>query len=256
MPRPTKGYRNLAVLWTKADDMDRSDGYHAYERYNRLMKTIAAHYSVPTERVVAAFVALSPNSDYHGNLRSLVSMLEAGRQGLSYESAIVSTYNACRARAALYLTGTPFLDHAKGLKTRAFYQNILVPYEAGPVTVDGHMYHAWAGTSGGMRDAKVTRKIYAQISHDMCRLASEMHLLPHQVQAILWFARKRLLDVVYDRQMSLLDRDSGYQKTAFKLNEIKPYGVENEHQDGPVGAGETASPRKHKRSQLDLPFPS
>lgn len=251
-----QGLKNLKSLWLKADDMDFSDGYHAYERYNRLMKTIATHYSVPTERVVAAFVALSPNSDYHGNLRSLVSMLEAGRQGLSYESAIVSTYNACRARAALYLNGTPFLDHAKGLKTRAFYQNILEPDKSGAVTVDGHMYHAWAGTSGGMRDAKVTRAIYAQISHDMRRVAAEVALLPHQVQAVLWFTRKRILGVIYDSQLSLFDGAVGYQKTTFKLEEIKPYGVTDDQDIGtePVGTGKTTASRKRKRSQLDLPL--
>lgn len=251
--------KNLKSLWLEADEMDKSDGMQAYLRYHEVMKTIAAHYSVPLKAVIAAFVALSPNSDYHGNLRSLVSMLEARRQGFSYEDAIVSTYNACRARAALYLTGTDFLDHAKGLKTRAFYQNILEPTKRGPVTVDGHMYHAWAGTTGGMRDAKVTRRVYAQISHEISRLAAESDVYPHQAQAILWFARKRILSVLYDSQMALFDRDVGYQKTVFKLEEIRPYGVEDDYPNpgtDTVGTRESATPRSRKRPQLDLPFPS
>jgi len=252
-------YSNLKRLYSQADEMDISDGLQAYQRYHDLMKTIAAHFNMPLKRTTAAFVALSPNSDYLGNLRSLVSMLEAGRQGLPYDSAIVSTYNACRARANLYLTGTPFLDHAKGLKTRAFYQNILEPKTAGPVTVDGHMYHAWAGTTGGMRDAKVTRRVYAQISHEISRLAAENDVYPHQAQAILWFARKRILSVLYDSQMALFDRDVGYQKTAFKLEEIRPYGVEDDYPNlgtDTVGTRESATPRSRKRPQLDLPFSS
>lgn len=221
---------NLVELIDRADEMDVDDGMKAYQRYNDLMIKIAAEYSVPPERTIAAFVALSPNSDYLGNLRSLITMLEAGRQGLSYECATVSTYNACRARAALYLSGTPFLDHAKGLKTRAFYQNILEPEWSGPVTVDGHMYHAWAGTKGGMKDANVTTSIYRQIAKDIRLVATYLGIRPHEAQAILWFARKREQDSIYDPQYRLLTQEQGFQRTAYELHEIIPYSINDPNQ--------------------------
>jgi hypothetical protein len=249
--------KNLRDLWAQADEMDISDGIHAYQRYHEVMKTIAAHFSTPLNMTTAAFVALSPNSDYLGNLRSLISMLEAKRQGFDYEDAIVSTYNACRARAALYLKSTPFLDHAKGLKTRAFYQNILEPTKPGPVTVDGYMYHAWAGTTGGMRDANITKKIYGQISEDISKLARQHGYLPHETQAILWFARKRINGVVYSGQLDLFGADLGFQKTTFSVEEIKPYGVNHADADtgtDTLGAREGATPCGSQRSQLDLPL--
>lgn len=219
------GLQNLIELYAQADPYDISDGLKAYRRYRMVMNQIASYYQRPLSAVVGAFVALSPNSDYHGNLRSLVSMLDAGRQGLPYERAIVSTYNACRDRAALYLTGTKFLDHAKGPKTRAFYENILFPRRRGPVTVDGHMYHAWAGTAGGMRDAKVTKRIYGEISADISKLADRLGQLPHETQAILWFTRKRIQDIIYDPQHDLFDRSVGNQKTIFRVEEIRGYGT-------------------------------
>ena len=219
--------KNLLKLWNQADEMDISDGKQAYQRYHAVLLDIALYYGTPLPRVVAAFAALSPNNDYVGNLRSLVSMLDAKRRGYEYEDAIVSTYKAARARANLYLTGTPFLDHAKGLKTRAFYQNLLYPEMSGPVTVDGHMYHAWMGTTGGMKDANVTSKLYAEISNATCRLANQHGVLPHEAQAILWYTRKRMLTIRYSSQLALFEQHTGYQKARFSIAEIKPYGVED-----------------------------
>jgi len=250
--------KNLEILFSQADEMDISDGKQAYKRYHRVLLGIAVYYGQPMSRVVAAFAALSPNNDYVGNLRSLVSMLDAKRRGYEYKDAIVSTYKAARARANLYLTGTPFLDHAKGLKTRAFYQNLLHPEMDGPVTVDGHMYHAWMGTTGGMKDANVTAKLYAEISDATRRLAAEHGYLAHEAQAILWYTRKRLLGIVYDPQLALFAQHGGYQQAHFAPQEIRPYGVENETQDfriDPLGTCEGSASRSSQRSQLDLPFP-
>ena len=219
-------YENLARLFDRADEMDILDGSYAYSRYHDVMRQIAGYYDHTLDRVVGAFVALSPNSDYFGNLRSLISMLYAKKLGHEYDAGVVSTYKHCRERARLYLEGTPFLEHAKGPKTRAFYENILSPNTAGPVTVDGHMYWAWMGDHGTMKEAKVTNRIYKEISFDIRKLSLEVGLRPHEVQAILWFARKREQGVKYSPQLDLFDVDVGFQKTSFKIEELRPYGIE------------------------------
>lgn len=217
---------NLKRLFEQADPMDRHDGMLAYQRYHDMMKELSDYYSVPIERVTAAFVALSPNSDYLGNLRSLVTMLWAQTQGRDPREAVVSTYKHCRERAALYLAGIDFLSDAKGPKTRAFYRNILSPQLAGPVTIDGHMYWAWLGENGTMKEAKVSGRIYYEISYDIRSLAWDYEIRPHEVQAILWYARKRILSIKYSPQLSLFEEDVGYQQATFSLDRLKPYGLE------------------------------
>lgn len=219
---------HLQSLLDQADDYDRDDGRQAYIRYHDMMIDIASHYDCPVDRVVAAFVALSPTNDYHNNLRGLVTMLKARADGIDPCTVNVGTYKHCRDRAALYLDGVPFLSHAKGQKTRNFYTNILDPTNMDAVTIDGHMYWAWAGGSGTMREAKVTPGAYEGIAHDVRALAHCHRMIPHQMQATLWFTRKRVNRVVYSPQLSLLDIGTGAQKTLFRVADIQPIAQEND----------------------------
>ena len=217
---------NLLRLIMQAEEMDIDDGMKAYSRYHDMMVELSSHYNVPLPSVTGAFVALSPNSDYYGNLRSVVSMLEAFKAGVDPNRAIVSTYKHCRERAALYLSGKDFLAHTKGPKTRAFYQNILDPDKAGPVTVDGHMYWAWVAGVGTMSEALITPAVYEMIAQDIRTIANYFGVRPHEIQAILWHARKRILSIKYDPQFLLFDRDVGYQQATYRIDQLKPYGLE------------------------------
>lgn len=71
----------LSALLAQADSTDRKDGARAYAAYRTVLQRFADHYGAPLDRTVAAFAALSPNNDYHGNLRSLSSVLRAHRDG-------------------------------------------------------------------------------------------------------------------------------------------------------------------------------
>lgn len=222
---------NLEKLLELADVHDREDGMRAYLRYHDLMRDIATHYGEDFRGVVGAFAALSPNNDYVGNLRSLVTLLVAKAKGQgsimreldAMRSVNVSTYRHCRNRAILYLTGTGFLDHAKGLKIRSFYRNIVDPTEWGPVTIDGHMAAAFRDSDGTVKDAKVNRSQYLEIATAIRFLAAQNELIPHQMQATLWYTRKRVKNVKYDPQLDLLSIGDGAQKTMFKVGDIRPF---------------------------------
>src|SRR4051812_1436254 len=97
---------NLAAAWEQSDAIDREEGALAYRRYNALMRSIADKHNRQLDRVVAAFVALSPNNDYKSNLRSLVSLLEGLNNGLPIRRITVSSYGHCKRRAASYLDGS------------------------------------------------------------------------------------------------------------------------------------------------------
>jgi hypothetical protein len=208
----------------KADTCDWVEGSGAYFAYHETMTHFAEYYKAPLRGTIAAFVALSPNNDYMGNLRSLATVLLARQQGVPLQDVTVSTYNACRNRAWEYLSGErDFLRFTKGPKTRAFYLNILEPWLAGPITIDGHMKSLWFGKRLTMKEAvREVKARYDDIAHDFRVVAKNNHLMPHQLQAILWFTWKRIHNVLAVQQFDLF-RGGDQWGVARDPIAVKPY---------------------------------
>lgn len=205
-----------------ADDV--VEGKQAYARYHHVMCTLSRKYSVPLDRTVAVFVSLSPNSDYIGNLRSTVSVLAGVHHGVSVQQVQVSTYRHCLHRAWAYAHGqASFLDRTKGPKVRAFYHNVLDPLDNRHVTIDGHMTAIWRGRDLTMRQALVySRKEYEEISSAVKRLAFENYLVPCEMQAILWHARKRIRQIKYTAQQNLWPHDEPEMLTPYPARRLGP----------------------------------
>lgn len=215
--------QNLTRLFERASADDIRDGRGAYQTYHRVIDEFARHYGTTFERALSAFVALSPNSDYQGNLRSLASVLMAARDGIPCQRVTVSTYKHCRDRAYSYVTGRRlFLVDAKGLKVRSFFLNILDPDDPRPVTVDGHICCAWRGVDAPMKQATVRPSEYERIASGIRRFAKAKGMLPNQMQATLWMARKRLLRIRYEGQLDLF-RDAIFVRP----EDAKPYQLES-----------------------------
>lgn len=217
---------NLRNMLDRADATDLSEGKLAYARYHELMKAIAAKYDFPLPRVIAAFCSLSPNTDYVSNLRSLISVLE-GLNGNKPRNLIkVSTYNHGRDRAIAYLDGhRDFLEKTKGPKVFNFYHNVLRPEDPAYVTIDGHMVGIWRDVRLTMKGLLIKRREYREIADAVKALAAEESLIPNQLQAILWFTRKRVLRIKYQPQMSLFGNPADLWKTSYDLSELKAYGT-------------------------------
>lgn len=222
-----RGSNNLHRLWRQRDDTDHQEGLVAYIRYRGVMETFARYYGFSVEDTTSAFVALSPNNDYHGNLRSLASVLCGVKHGWHPEAMTVSTYKACRNRAVSYLTGeADFLSTVKGPKIRAFRDNILNPLTSDEVTVDGHMVGAWYGESMTMKEAAALLKSkahYDTIARGIAALARQYEIRPCAAQAILWLTRKRILNVKYDAQLSLFQDRNDIWKTVCRPEDFPPY---------------------------------
>lgn len=225
----SKEIQNLASVFARADAEDRSTGLHIYCKYRDLMCEFSDRYHYPLERVVAAFVSLSPNNDYVGNLRSLLSLCEGIESHYSLERIKVSTYRACLQRAYNYLIGEKeFLQETCGYKIINFYHNVLRPHDNRFVTIDGHVSAIWRGglIPMTMKDAVIrSGSEYDQIACAVKQLAFSEFLLPNQYQAILWLTRKRLLGIKYDPQLSLFadvcrDKEWGQHLT---LADLEPF---------------------------------
>ena len=215
---------NLLRLYNEADNIDMSEGMHAFFKYHEMLQTVARKYNYNFNQTVAAFCALSPNSDYLGNLRSLVSVLDGLNNGLSPASIKVATYNRCKLRAVDYLRGGEFVNKKRGLKILNFYYNITDPLNPAYVTIDGHMVAAFLGDgSMTMKQAMISRTEYRHIANHLKSLAKKLDMIPNQLQATLWFTRKRLFKVKYQPNFDLFsDKDDRWGITV-DVNALKPY---------------------------------
>lgn len=217
-------YDNLMRMFKQADAVDYREGLLAYPRYQELLAKIGQRYGFGLEPTVAAFAALSPNNDYFGNLRSLVSVLDGINKGMRPGEPTISTYGHCGVRAYRYATGeVKFLGMVRGLKIRAFYSNILDPSDKQHVTIDGHMVATYRGNNGTMKANIVRPKDYAIVARSLKRLARNVGLIPNQAQAIIWFTRKRVLKIKYEAQLNIFAQVDNQWGTLIDLDEIKPY---------------------------------
>ena len=215
---------NLHKYFAQADAVDLDEGMVAYERYSMVMRRLADKYSTPVDRVCAAFCSLSPNSDYWGNLRSTVSVLQGIRECRPDTEIVVSTYGHCKTRALAYARGVKsFTTETKGLKILNFYHNILTPHSTRWVTIDGHMVGVLRDHKGTMKELLIKPREYEVYADLIKQFAFKNFMLPQQMQATLWFVRKRLLNVKYDAQHDLFGSSDDMWKTARNVDEIKPY---------------------------------
>ena len=217
-----KGIKNILKILNAADDVDVNEGRIAYFRYREMCVSIQQLFPEYTlEQVVAVLAATSPNNDYVGNLRTTVTILDAHRHGRTYCNA--SSYGACRRRAFSYLDGVSFLGTVKGEKIRAFYHNILNPIDPFNVTIDGHAVNIWRGMREPLKGLKAFK--YKQVAEDYRAVARSVGLLPSQLQAITWFAWKRINKIFYNPpQLHLFeDRSGNFWRTLIHLEEIYKY---------------------------------
>lgn len=216
-------WQNLHKYFAQADTVDLNEGMVAYERYHMVMHRLAEKYQYPLDAVAAVFCSLSPNSDYWGNLRSTVTVLQGLNEGRHESEINVSTYRHCMLRAIAYARGASFTAQTKGPKILNFYHNILTPHSSRWVTIDGHMVGVMRDSKGTMRELLIKPNEYDKYADYIKQFAFQNFMLPNQMQAILWFVRKRLLNVMYDGQHDMFGDAKDMWKTARDVDTIKPY---------------------------------
>jgi hypothetical protein len=230
-PQGVTGHsENLIDAMARATDNDKAMGLKAYPNYHLTLRAFSELYGVGIVPTVEAFAALSPNNDYHGNLRSLASVLFAVATGRGLDTVVVSTYNACAARAFSYATGAvSFLDTVAGRKTTSFRHNLLYPQTSKLVTVDGHMLGVWAGKHLTMKEAVPYMKpgVYDQIERVVQRLARQHKIPVPAVQATLWMQRKRERGVVFSEQVELFSGLSRWDEVC-STGDYPPFGPDVE----------------------------
>lgn len=151
-----------------------------YFRVNEYCKTLSEMNNMPLIKVAGILSALSPNNTFASNIKSLEMFLKTNG------NCKVTTYGNQKIKALAILSApdTITIDEVKkilgGLKTMAFFDNIVRPETSQDVTIDLWMIRHF-GIEGSL-----TPKKYNDASNKIRKLAKSLNLLPHQVQAKLW----------------------------------------------------------------------
>lgn len=232
-----------------ADDIDHREGRLAYRRYRQTMKDLAHEHGASLAITTAVFCALSPNNDYFGNLRSAATVLKGVQQGWAPEEIAVSTYKHCRDRAYLYATGeVDFMETVKGPKIRSFYRNIMAPSDPYWITIDGHMSVCWHGKVRTMKEAIIkTKAEYETIADGAREVALSEGLLANQLQAVLWFTRKRVHKSRYDPQPKLWGGATDLWGTYVHPDQCPPYERIKQEWTSPTRNGSSRLSRPERR---------
>ncbi len=198
---------NLRSVFEKASSVDLDKGMCAYSTYNLLTAAIADKYGFSHSIGAAVFSALSPNNDYHGNLRDVDRMLKGVKEGKHWMDIKVSTYTQNKVKAWEIANGANPLDLIRAPKTRNFYLNVSNPTDFHPVTIDGHMLCAWRGKRTVLDDAKMNPKLYEIVADDFRALAQELRLITNQVQGVVWITWRKIHQVKTSMQTEMWDEE-------------------------------------------------
>lgn len=194
---------NLERILDQANKADWEIASQAWFRYQSICGTIAKNCGYPLPVGCAVFAALSPNSDYLGNIRDCGRVLAAARKGWSIDDFKVSSYGNNKRKAWRIVHGENPLDLIVFPKTRNFFLNILNPNDPHPVTVDGHIINAWNNKRMKLSDAnmRLKRGVYDQIAEDIRQIAVERRIIANIVQGLIWYCWKRLHRIRHSDQM-------------------------------------------------------
>lgn len=220
--------RNIQRALDHAMAIEVREGQRAYFQYNRTLTEIAAATGLSVSTVAGVFSALSPNSDYKGNLRSAKTVCLGYVRGLPIEACTVSTYNHNREKAWRILEGAHFYSVFKGLKVRNFWRNLTEPDHPEAITIDGHMANIYIWEPRRMTDASLSKRMYAKLAREFSKVATSADLLPSQLQAILWLTWKRINNIKssYNPLQGVLFPDDNRCGIYIPYDSIKTYNLD------------------------------
>lgn len=151
-----------------------------YFEVNEYCRTLSDIHNIPLIKVAGMLSALSPNTTFALNIKSLERFI------INKGDCKVSTYNNQKNKALTILNSNNdiTIEEIKtilgGLKTQAFFDNIYRPNISQEVTIDLWMIRHFK------IKGSLTPKRYRDASNKIRKIAKDLNLLPHQVQAGIW----------------------------------------------------------------------
>jgi len=177
----------------------RAEGKAWYREARAFARELSRTYGIPLVQVCGVIAALSPSVAWDVNKRQAEALCRAFSNGGDLADVVVSTYGkqAAKAREIIQLAKTRYdeLDRrglifeilgVRAFKTWAFFDNIY-RLNGQDVTIDQHIIMAADFAELWTQSAKWC---YDLLARSMRKVAEELKLKPHQLQAIIWLTYK------------------------------------------------------------------
>jgi len=172
--------QNILASYLRSDDQCRAEGRSWYHDAHDHAVRLAAIAGVTVERMAAILAVLSPRSSWGTNIRNATAIAEA-----RWDDVRGLRRNVAKALALI--DGAPISAHVTGPKVAAFLHNIAFPDTSNMVTVDSWAAGVAMGrrlSNAEMSALNITQR--ARIVAAYQDVASDLGLLPHEVQAVCW----------------------------------------------------------------------
>ena len=194
---PKLAIRNILATFARATPEELDAGATWYARARAQCELLSSLSFVPLPQVCGVVAALSPSNRWERNLLDAATALRVAGYDHSRGYA---TYAGQVAKAQKLAQVTPLPMGAeeildilgKGLKTRAFFHNILFPSTSQHVTVDGHAANIARGKRLPLAQTRVTPREYAALSAAYIEAAAQAGALPTTMQATTWVVWRRV----------------------------------------------------------------
>lgn len=181
----SKYKRNILAVFNLATPSEVSEGLHWYRQAHKLATTFE---SIAIGAGVIA--AMSPQISWDKNVTVAEELRDHGDATMGLGDA--------KAKAKRILDGEHPSTVLGGKKVRAFYECVANPETTCAVCVDRHAWalHRFGVDEIGRRHEGARRLdkvgVYERVAADYVDAASELRIMPHQLQAITWLAWRRL----------------------------------------------------------------
>jgi hypothetical protein len=185
---------NLQKVYDRASAWDFQEGMHWYANANTIARGMAERHKISTMAACGIIAALSPGSQWDRNVEDAKLFLDEWTNGArGNDLPLVGSYGWRNVNKAARCAGgdNPW-DVLGGNKVRAFYACMVDPTNDKWVCIDRHAKGAAWGYPLPETEAIVTPGQYAKIAKHYIRAAKKTKILPHQFQAVVWVAWRRL----------------------------------------------------------------
>lgn len=175
---------NILAVYDRATPAEIHDGTYWYMGANALAWELDHARPAQAAGVIAA---LSPR--LHWDKNAAYARLAYNLKGYSIDEVMsyVPTLNNSRIKALRMVNGEHVRDVlGNGLKTNAFWHNILHPYDSEAVTVDKHAANIARGEYTKYNSTTISNKQYAEIANAYREAAHIAGIAPLTMQAITW----------------------------------------------------------------------
>jgi uncharacterized metal-binding protein len=177
MKQVTKYKRDIIKLFNQTSRENLDNGMEWYKQAYEYANELSTQFNLPVNKVIGVMAALSPNNKWARNKIDTRNFLAVPSLATK-----VCTFIGQRKKALEILhtadTSEDIERILNGIKTRNFYNNIRYYSTSQKVTVD-----MWAFRSVG---AEEKLKNVALVTQAYQEVASDLNIVPHQLQAVVW----------------------------------------------------------------------